>query len=423
MGSPGGCPIFLPVTLRRMTPAVHQSLSIDRSDRLSRLPLLARLAREDQPLLLLQMEQLVRIESPSRNKAACDQAAALAAEWACALGARVRMARHREYGNSLVARFGGAGLKGRASAQTRADRPPLLLLGHLDTVWPEGTLRTMPFRRTRERVSGPGVLDMKAGVAMAFAAMRILREADAPMLPVTLLLHGDEEIGSPASRALTESVARGMAAVYVLEPAQGVAGAYKTARKGVGHYRLAVRGVAAHSGVDFSAGHSAIVELARQITAMAALSGSAPGLTVNPGVMGGGTLANVVAAEAWAEIDVRIARAADGPRMEQRLRGLKAFDRTCELTLTGGINRPPMERTAAIARLFAKARSYAEGMGFELEEAATGGGSDGNFTAALGVPTLDGMGAVGAGAHAAHEHVVRRQLAPRTALLAAMCMA
>jgi glutamate carboxypeptidase len=402
---------------------VSASLPVPAAEVLERLPLLTRLARKDQALLLLQMEQLVRVESPSRNKAACDQAGSLAAECARALGARVRMVRHREYGNSLVARFGGAGLKSKAPVESRAGRQPLLLLGHLDTVWPEGTLRTMPFRRARERISGPGVLDMKAGVAMAFAAIRILREADAPMLPVTLLLHCDEEIGSPASRTLTESMARGMAAVYVLEPAQGVAGAYKTARKGVGHYRLAVQGVAAHSGVDFSSGHSAVVELARQITGMAALSGSAPGLTVNPGVMGGGTLANVVAAEAWAEIDVRIARAADGPRIEQRLRRLKAFDRTCELTLTGGINRPPMERTAAIARLFAKARACAGGMGFELEEAATGGGSDGNFTAALGVPTLDGMGAVGAGAHAPHEHILRSHLAPRTALLAALCMA
>ncbi len=374
---------------------------------------LAALAEAELPLLLSQLEALVRIESPSHDKPACERAIALASGWASALGAKVRLHRHKAHGDSLEARFPGTGgERGK----------PILLLGHLDTVWPVGTLARMPFRATRDTVLGPGVLDMKAGVAMAFAAVRVLQASGLPARPITLLLHCDEEIGSPSSRRVTEKVAAGCEAVYVLEPGQGAGGAYKTARKGVGHYRLDVHGIAAHSGVDFAAGHSAVVELGQQLAKLAAITGKAPGLTVNPGVIGGGTLSNVVAAHAWAEIDVRIARTTDAARVERALRALKPANRKCKLSLTGGINRPPMERTRAIAALFARAQSLAVTMGIALEEAATGGGSDGNFTAALGVPTLDGMGAVGAGAHAPTEHLQRAHLAPRTALLAAMCL-
>ncbi len=378
---------------------------------------LLRSAQAQLPLLQAKLEELVRLESPSHNKAQCDRALLLAADWSRALGGAVRMHRHRDYADSLEVRF-------QLSTHGRRSRPvqrPVMLLGHLDTVWPEGTLSSMPFRITRDRIYGPGVLDMKTGVAMAFAALRMLREAELLRRPVTLLLHGDEEIGSPASRAVTEKIARECEAVYVLEPAQGLEGAYKTARKGVAHYRLAVQGIASHSGIDFLAGHSATVELAHQLTALTRLTDLKRGLTVNPGVIGGGTLANVVAAEAWAEIDVRIARAADAAPLERRLHRLRPLDRACTLTWSGGVNRPPMERTRATGILFSNAKEYAGVFGFALEEASTGGGSDGNFTAALGVPTLDGMGAVGEGAHAPHESVLRKHLAPRTALLAAMC--
>jgi glutamate carboxypeptidase len=238
--------------------------------------------------------------------------------------------------------------------------------------------------------------------------------------PVKMLLHGEEEVGSPVSRALTEEVARGCRAVYVLEPAQAPNGAYKTARKGVGEYQLTVQGVAAHSGVDFSAGRSAVVELARQLLAVSAMTDLAQGRTVNPGVVGGGTRSNVVAAEAWASIDVRVTTMEDGQRLNRLLRELQAHDPGCRLRVEGGLNRPPMERTPATVALFARARSLAAEMGWVLEEASTGGGSDGNFTSALGVPTLDGMGAVGAGAHAADEHVEVGEMARRTALLAGM---
>jgi glutamate carboxypeptidase len=355
---------------------------------------------------------LVEIESPSHVKAAVDQAQDLFAGWAESAGATVRRHRRAEVGESLEIVFG---------RQFRRE-PPILLLGHMDTVWEIGTLARMPWTLTAERVAGPGVLDMKAGLCMGLMALDVLSQTGLLRRKVTLLIHGDEEIGSPFSRALTERLAPQSSAVYVLEPAQGERGAYKTARKAIGRYKLAVEGVASHSGVDFAAGHSAIVELARQIPALAALSDPARGATVNPGVIGGGTASNVVAAQAWVDIDVRLTRKAHVVPLERALRKLRPFDPACRLTLTGGINRPPMERSAGTAALFRQARGLALQLGIALEEAATGGASDGNFTAALGVATLDGMGAVGAGAHASHEHVLRSDLVPRTALLAAMLL-
>ncbi len=252
---------------------------------------------------------------------------------------------------------------------------------------------------------------------MALAALSVLHELKLAR-PVTLLLNSEEEVGSPISREITERLALESSAVLVLEPAQGLA--YKTARKGVGHYFVQVTGIGAHSGVDFERGHSAVLELSRQIQTISNFTNLARKLTVNCGVIAGGTRSNVVASEAHTEVDVRIARAGDAAYVEKLFRGLKVFDPKCKLTVTGGINRPPMERKAGTIALFKQARSIASELGFVLEEAATGGGSDGNFTAALGVPTLDGMGAVGEGAHAAHESVIIEHLVPRTALLAAM---
>jgi glutamate carboxypeptidase len=278
----------------------------------------------------------------------------------------------------------------------------------------------MPFRVADARAWGPGVLDMKAGVAMALTALEALRETGALRRPVVLLLVSDEEVGSTVSRPITEKLARDCAAVFVLEPAQGLKGAYKTARKGVGNYQLRVTGKAAHAGVDFTSGHSAIHELAFQLEKLRGFTELERGLTVNAGVIRGGTRTNVVAAEAEAEVDVRIARMKDAARIERRLRGLRVRDRGCVLKVEGGMNRPPMERSRATVALFRRAATLAANLGFALTEAATGGGSDGNFTAALGVPTLDGMGAVGEGAHASHESVLLRDLVPRTALLAEM---
>ncbi len=307
-------------------------------------------------------------------------------------------------------------MEARFGPRKKAGR--VLLLGHLDTVWPVGTLETMPWQVAEGRIWGPGTLDMKAGVAMALTAIEMLEEAGLLEREVVLLLNPDEEVGSTASRAVTERVARECEAAYVLEPAQGLA--YKTARKGTGDWRIEIEGVAAHAGADFEKGASALRELGRVIETVSGWTELDRGLTVSVGLAGGGSKTNVIPAEAWAEVDVRIRRKADGARITRKFAGLKAADRRCKLTVTGGINRPPMERTRGTAALFEKAQGLAAELGFELGEAATGGASDGNFTSALGVPTLDGMGAVGEGAHARHESVVVEHLAARTALIAGM---
>ena len=368
--------------------------------------------RRREPQLIKRMGELVAVESPSNSKAGVDQAQSLFAAWAAAAGGKVRRYRHKDFGDSVSVTF--------RPKQSR--EPAIMLLGHLDTVWELGTLARMPWRVTRDRISGPGVLDMKAGVVMALTAIESLSELGLLKRPVTVLLHGDEEVGSPASRSLTEELARKVESVYVLEPAQGESGAYKTARKAVGLYRLSVTGKAAHSGVDFEQGQSAILELARQIQVLQEHTDLARGITVNPGVIGGGTGSNVIAAEAWMEIDVRVARMRDVAKVDRSVRAMKPVNKACKVTVSGGMNRPPMERTLGTVSLFRRAQQMGKLLGIPLEEAATGGGSDGNFTSALGIPTLDGMGAVGAGAHAAHEHIVRKHLVPRTALLAAMLL-
>jgi len=367
-------------------------------------------ARRKQPALLKLLRRLVESESPSADKAAVDRCMALAASQAKALGGRIKLHRQRAFGDVLEARFGPRSKS--PSAQ------PLLLLGHLDTVWPIGTLRSMPWRIADGRLAGPGTLDMKAGVAMAFTAIEMLAEASLLQREIILLLNPDEEVGSPVSRPITERLAAQSAAVYVLEPAKGLA--YKTARKGTGNWRIDVTGVAAHAGLDFEKGASAIRELARFIESVSNFTDLPRGLTVTVGTVGGGSATNVIPAHAWAEIDVRIARKTDGPRIERRFASLKTADPRCSLTLTGSINRPPMERTRGTVQLYRRAQALAAELGYALPEAAVGGASDGNFTSALGIPTLDGMGAVGEGAHASNESILIHHLAPRTALLAGM---
>ena len=365
-------------------------------------------ARRSEPALVELTRRLVLAESPSGEKAAVDACISLAAARARELGGRVRMHRRLKYADVMEARFG----------PRRRGEKPVLVLGHLDTVWPLGTLKTMRWRVAEGRLWGPGVLDMKAGVAMALTAIEMLSEAGLLEREIVLLLTGDEEVGSRESRAAIERAAAECSAVFVLEPAQGLA--YKTARKGTGNWRIEVKGVAAHAGVDFEKGANALRELARAIEVVSGWTDLKRGLTVSVDMAGGGSASNVIPAEAWAEVDVRIARAADGPRMARRFAGLKAVDKRCTLMATGGINRPPMERTPGTVRLFELARELAAEIGLDLQEAATGGGSDGNFTSAMGSPTLDGMGAVGEGAHARHESVVVEELAVRTAMIAGM---
>ncbi|HWG37274.1 MAG TPA: M20/M25/M40 family metallo-hydrolase [Terriglobales bacterium] len=296
-----------------------------------------------------------------------------------------------------------------------------LVLGHLDTVYPAGTLAAMPFRAGGDRAHGPGVYDMKGGLVQALFALRAVAALmPAAALPSPLLFVYDEETGSRGSRALTEARARAARRAVVLEPAADADGKLKVARKGIALYQIAAHGRAAHAGVDFEQGASAVAEIAALIAQVSAWSDAGQGITVNCGLMSGGTRVNVVAAEARAELEMRAWSAGELEALDQRLRRLKPRDRRVELELEGGINRPPLESSEASLELARQAQALARELGFELGTTRSGGGSDGNFTAAAGCPTLDGMGLVGGGAHAPDEHIELSALVPRTALLAAL---
>jgi len=356
--------------------------------------------------ILHTIDTLVRLESPSTDKAAVDRCGAVLAEMLRKAGAEVDVLAQAERGNHVRARIPGQGR-------------PVLLLGHFDTVWPLGTIERMPLRREGDRLHGPGIFDMKAGIALALAAAAALRATGTPHPPVTMLWTTDEEIGSGTSRETIESEAGRCAAVLVLEPALP-GGGLKTARKGCGEFELTVHGIAAHAGLDPGKGASAIHELAAQIAVIEQLQDLSRGISVNVGIVSGGSRPNVVAEEARATIDVRAPTREAAEAVEAAFRGLHPVRPGTRLTLKGGFERPPMERTAAVAGLFTRASEVASSLGRDLREGPAGGGSDGNFTAALGVPTLDGLGATGDGAHAAHEHVNVTDLPWRAALLAGL---
>jgi glutamate carboxypeptidase len=358
------------------------------------------------------IRQLVEIESPSDVKQAVDRLSTILTGRFEELGGRVTLHRSEKYGNHLQADFRGA-----------QKSKPVLLLGHMDTVYPIGAISKMRCHEAKGRLWGPGVLDMKSGIALMLAAIESLRSnsgGDEGILPrpVTVFLVSDEEVGSPSSRKITEALAKKSAAVFVMEPAYGLHGAVKTERKGVGEYTIRVTGKAAHSGLDFEKGQSAILELAKQINAISNLVDARHGLTLNVGTVRGGTKVNVVPGSAEAAIDVRITRNSDGARIDRKLRAIRPFNKQCHIEIRGGINRPPMERTKGVAALYQQAVKIAKELGWKLQEASVGGGSDGNFTTALGISTLDGMGGVGDGAHAEHEHVLISELPKRAALLA-----
>lgn len=307
----------------------------------------------------------------------------------------------------VVARWPGAG-------------QPILVLAHYDTVYPRGTLERQPVVVQGDKLYGPGTYDMKGGLLMACVAMQALRAVDRlPRRPVWLLCTSDEETGSPTSRPFIEALARNASAVLVLEAA-ALNGALKTARKGVGNYRMTIHGRAAHAGVAPETGRSALLELAHQIVWLYSLNDPHTGTTVSVGRAEGGTVSNVVPAEATAVIDVRVRSVAEAERIEHALNTRLPVLEGVSMQVTGGLNRPPMERTPAGMQLFEHARRLAHELGFEVQETSTGGASDGNFTAALGVPTLDGLGPTGGGAHALDEHVDLESFVPRTALLARM---
>jgi glutamate carboxypeptidase len=344
--------------------------------------------RAEHDWLLETIAALVRLESPSTDKAAVDRCGAELAARLAGCGATVSRVANADRGDHVLAEVAG-------------DGAPLLLLGHFDTVWPVGQLSRMPFAHDRAtgRLHGPGVFDMKAGIAVAMLALRALRTGPDEVPRVRMLWTTDEEICSDTSLP---------------------GGGAKTSRKGVGEFELVVHGISAHAGLDPGKGASAIHELAHQILAIEALQDPVQGITLNVGVVEGGSRTNVVADRARAAIDVRVPTLAAAEALTARMAALRPRSGRTRLEVRGGISRPPLERTAAVAALFHTAQSVARELGVDLPEGSAGGGSDGNFTGAIGVPTLDGLGPRGDGAHALHEHVVVEDLPWRAAFLAAL---
>jgi len=361
--------------------------------------------------MLRTLRRFVLAESPGLEKAAADRCCGLIArEWR-KHRARVEWIPQKHRGDNL--RITYAPDKPRPSSQ-------LLVLGHYDTVYAAGTLKSMPFRVASGRAYGPGIFDMKAGIVQALFALQALRHANLDLRKrIVFLWTSDEEIGSDSSRKLIESEARRSDAVFVLEPSFGPRGLLKTARKGVGEAELIVHGRASHAGLAPEEGINAIHELALQLLRIGKWSNFRRGVSIHAGIVEGGTRTNVIPERARAVLDLRALRVSDMRRLERRLRALRPFHKGARLEVTGGFDRPPLERKVS-ANLFARAKSLANEMNLPLGECTAGGGSDGNFTAALGIPTLDGLGAVGDGAHSSGEHIFIKTMPARAALLAAL---
>jgi len=372
---------------------------------------LLRLLKPRLPRMLSALRTFVLAESPSLEKAPADRCCGIVAgEWR-KHGACVERLAQKHRGDHL--RISWQSQKSRAAGQ-------LLVLGHYDTVYATGTLVKMPFRLSASKAHGPGTFDMKAGIVQALFALSALQQAQTPLRKrIVFLWTSDEEIGSESSRKLIEAEARRSDAVFVLEPSFGPHGLLKTARKGVGEAEIIVHGRAAHAGLAPQEGVNAVHELARQIARLERWNDLRRGISVNADMIEGGTRVNVIAERARAVVDLRALRHADMRRLEQRLHALRPLTRGARLEIHGGFNRAPMERKVSAA-LFSRAKSLAAQMGLSIGECVAGGGSDGNLTAALGVPTLDGLGAVGDGAHSAREYALVKAMPERAALLAAM---
>jgi len=372
---------------------------------------LLRLLKPRLPQMLAVLRAFVLAESPSLEKSPADRCCGIvAAEWR-KQGARVDRLTQKHRGDHL--RITWQQPKLRAAGQ-------LLVLGHYDTVYATGTLAKMPFRLSAGKAYGPGTFDMKAGIVQALFALQALQQTQTELRKrIVFLWTSDEEIGSESSRKLIEREAGRSDAVFVLEPSLGPRGLLKTARKGVGEAEIIVHGRASHAGLAPQEGVNAVHELAHQIARLQSWNDLRRGISVNADIVEGGTRVNVIAERARAVVDLRALRLADMRRLEQRLRALRPLARGARLEIHGGFNRAPMERKVSAA-LFSRAKSLAAQMGLPVGECVAGGGSDGNLTAALGVPTLDGLGAVGDGAHSAHEYAVIRAMPERAALLAAL---
>ena len=353
------------------------------------------------------LRQMTLIESPTSEKAANDRLIKIVRDRLETLGAKVEIDTQSEFGDHLVARWPGEGKPG-------------LVIGHIDTVWPIGTLADMPYREEDGNIYGPGVLDMKAGISATITALNMLRDTgNWPERALTLLINSDEEVGSPSSRPLVETEAGNSAYTIVMEPGMGIA--LKTARKGLGEFRLRIKGRASHAGAFPEDGISAIEEIAHQILHIQALKDWDRGTTINVGLIDGGSARNTIPAEANAVIDVRVTSADEGHRVTNALNNMNPVNPATSLEMTGALHRPPMEREGPVAELFSRVQSLGAELGLELSESSTGGGSDANLTAALGIPTIDGMGAVGEHPHADGEYLVVSEL-PRRAELLAHCL-
>ncbi|MBK8822167.1 MAG: M20 family metallopeptidase [Anaerolineales bacterium] len=354
------------------------------------------------------LKQLVEIESPSHDKAAVDRVGIFVADEALKYGADVEVISNTKTGDHVVARW-GSGENG------------ILLLCHMDTVFPLGTLKSMPYREADGKIYGPGTLDMKAGIVICLAALEELQKSGRLNRPVTLLCTSDEEIGSSTSRKYIEEYAKESALVLVMEAAL-LDGSLKTWRKGAGGFRVHVKGVAAHAGGDHEKGRNAIEEMAHQVLAIQKMTDYTRQTTLNVGVVNGGTVSNVIPEEAFAEVDIRVMQPGEWERIEAEMKTLKPVLDGTTLKITGGLNRPPMPFDETMKATFEKAKSIAAGIGMELKAGGTGGASDGNFVAPFGIPVLDGMGAIGEGYHSEREYIFADSLEQRRDLLIALLM-
>jgi glutamate carboxypeptidase len=354
------------------------------------------------------LRRLVELESPSSDKRAVDALIDYLEQQVSARGGKYERLHQEVFGDLLVSRFGSG------------DARPLLVMTHVDTVWPVGTIERLPWRIENGKAYGPGIFDMKASVAMMFTALDVIQDLSLDHRPIVWIVNTDEEVGSPVSRPVLEQLALESELVLCLEPPVPPNGALKTERKGVGMFTMSVEGRASHAGADHEAGISAIEEMARQVQWLHSLTDYDAGTTVNVGVVSGGTKRNVVAAHAEALIDLRVTSLAEADRIVPLILGATSRVKGTRVMVDGELNRPPMERTDAIAAAFQRAREIGATIGLDLEEASTGGGSDGNFTAAAGVPTLDGLGCNGSGGHADDEHIEVDRIDERSALIAAL---
>lgn len=369
--------------------------------------------RQNLPAMRDLLRELVMLESPSNDKTAVDQFGLRLRQELEALGGEIQIFPQPNAGDSFAFRF---------NRQLASDSNGLLMLCHMDTVYNLGALARQPFREEGERILGPGVLDMKGSISMLLTVLRLFHETGVwPSQPITALFTPDEEIGSLTSRPVIEALARQSTAAFCMEPALAT-GALKTARKGTGDIEIHVRGVAAHAGIDHSHGRNAIEELAHHILAAQRLTDYSQGTTLNVGIVSGGTRGNVVPDEAYALIDFRVTQESETRRLEQWTKNLTPVISGTRLKTTFSVNRPPMPRDATMVQAFDKARAIGYALGLELSEGSTGGGSDANFVAPLGIPVLDGLGGIGNGEHSEREFIFTDSLVERSALLAALLL-